>query len=342
MRGRVTRVRLSLAALHLAALTHVGIHSSAHAADPQVKIEVMSLFVAEPGAETQIPIRITLPDTLPKTAYVRIRGLPASVTLSDGYAVTSGVWSVPLIGLPGLKVIVPKSVSGRSELALSVLTVDGQILAEAKSALLVAQVSVRAPAPEPSTKSEPPKSESPRVAAVEPPPATLVRPELVRPERPMKADMAPTFPAPSGATTIPTPMPAPPAAATPPPEPPKSEAKPAEPKSQVAAVTPPVPPAPPPVSSETIQRNDRLTEQGDKALAQGNVSTARQFYLRAADAGSSAAALKLAETYDPAELSRLRVQGLVGDVAEARRWYERARDLGAAAAADKLARLAGR
>ena len=324
MRGRVTRGCSLLAGLVIAIALHAQIDPSAYAADPQVKIEVMSLFVAEPGAETLISIRITPPETLPKTAYLRIRGLPGTVTLSDGYAVTPGVWSVPLNGLSALKVVVPKGVSGRSDLALSVLTIDGQILAEARTALLVAQVNLRAQAVEPPV-----------------PQATLVpsapRPERAQPDRPIKADMAPSFPQPPSATTIPPPKPAPPDVVTPPSEPAKPELK-----AQVAVVAPPsAATALPAVTIEARQRNERMIEQGDKAVAQGNVSTARQFSLRAADGGSGAAALKLAQSYDPGELVKLRVQGLVGDIAQARAWYEKARDLGEAQAAVKLKALAG-
>ena len=42
--------------------------------------------------------------------------------------------------------------------------------------------------------------------------------------------------------------------------------------------------------------------QGERFLAQGNIAVARQFFQRAAEAGLAAAALRLAATYDPAEL----------------------------------------
>jgi TPR repeat protein len=83
-------------------------------------------------------------------------------------------------------------------------------------------------------------------------------------------------------------------------------------------------------------------QQGDKVLAQGNIASARQFYLRAADAGLGAAAMKLAQTYDPVVLAGLAIQGLTGDVREARLWYQRAADLGETAATDALKRLDGR
>jgi hypothetical protein len=43
----------------------------------------------------------------------------------------------------------------------------------------------------------------------------------------------------------------------------------------------------------------------------------------------AAGATLLATTYDPIELQRLKVVGLVGDRNEALKWYERARELGA-------------
>jgi TPR repeat protein len=79
--------------------------------------------------------------------------------------------------------------------------------------------------------------------------------------------------------------------------------------------------------------------KGRKYLGDANIEAARQFFRRAADAGLAAAALRLAATYDPAELVHLQAEGVVANQAEARRWYERARDLGATEAEGRLARL---
>ncbi|HET6928547.1 MAG TPA: hypothetical protein VFI48_16985 [Hyphomicrobiaceae bacterium] len=97
---------------------------------------------------------------------------------------------------------------------------------------------------------------------------------------------------------------------------------------------------PPPSLSQ--DRLDHLITQGDRHLVNGNVVVARQYYLRAAQGGMARAALRLAETYDPNELRRLNVQGLMPDVAEAKRWYERAVALGDAGAQLKLGRLDGK
>jgi hypothetical protein len=76
-------------------------------------------------------------------------------------------------------------------------------------------------------------------------------------------------------------------------------------------------------------REERLLAVGERHLAQGNIAAARAFFRRAADAGLAVGATLLATTYDPIELQRLKVLGVVADPTEARKWYRRARKLGA-------------
>ena len=81
-----------------------------------------------------------------------------------------------------------------------------------------------------------------------------------------------------------------------------------------------------------------LLKRGDALLARGDISSARLFYERAADAGEGRAALRLGNTFDPAflDFAHLRVRG---DPAMAGSWYGRARELGAAEAEILLKRL---
>jgi TPR repeat protein len=90
---------------------------------------------------------------------------------------------------------------------------------------------------------------------------------------------------------------------------------------------------------KVVAQGQRYIAQGERYLLEGNVGVARQFFQRAADAGYPPGAMRLAATYDPAELAGSQLQGIVPDVSEARRWYERARQLGAPDAAERLARL---
>ena len=63
---------------------------------------------------------------------MRVRGLPPTVSLSEGYATAPGAWSVPLYALASLQMIVPAGVAGRAELSISLVSEDGALLAEAK------------------------------------------------------------------------------------------------------------------------------------------------------------------------------------------------------------------
>jgi hypothetical protein len=170
-------------------------------------------------------------------------------------------------------------------------------------------------------------------------------------------------PSPSVAPLQPAPRAAPPAAALPPtPEPPTPQATPAAPTPAPlrpeqmpqpnASVAPPVAPraaatpqAPsPPVQSPAGQHLSTaeiaaLVARGDAFLSAGDIASARLFYERAADAGDSAAALRLGATFDPNFLDRAGVRGNPGDPSQAASWYRRARDLGDAAAAERLRNL---
>jgi TPR repeat protein len=109
-----------------------------------------------------------------------------------------------------------------------------------------------------------------------------------------------------------------------------------------AAATPQAPS--PPVQSPVGQHPSTaeiaaLVTRGDAFLSAGDFASARLFYERAADAGDSAAALRLGATFDPNFLGRVGIRGNPGDPAQAASWYRRARDLGDAAAAERLKNL---
>ena len=71
-----------------------------------------------------------------------------------------------------------------------------------------------------------------------------------------------------------------------------------------------------------------LLKRGDTFLNSGDITSARLFYERAADAGSGPAALQLGATFDPVMLGRVGARVGFADRAQALLWYRRARDLG--------------
>jgi len=244
------------------------------------RIAVPATLAAEPASQTVLPIQVGPPGSLPNNTFVRLRGLPASVSLTEGYAIAPGSWAVPLVGLGSLKAIIPAGVSGRSEITVQLVGVDGATLAETKTALVVAPAGMMPPV-ERSTNDRVPQQRASAATVPEPPARTeRINPQQVRP---------------------------------------------------------------PALAPDQRERAERLVASGDRHLEQGNIGAARMFFQRAAEAGLATGAIKMAATYDPAELDRLgvMVQGAQPDRTEARKWYERARALGSPEAEDRLARIGG-
>jgi hypothetical protein len=231
------------------------------AADPQ--LSVATTISAEPGA--RVPFRIRVTPEAPRDSFVRLRGLPSTSALSDGYAIAAGSWTVALDALPDLYITLAPAPEGPFAIRITLLRGDGAVLNEVRCTLIVAAT------------------------------------PLLREAAPGSADML---------------------------------------KSGVAESLSLQAPAPVPVMSpENRARAAHFLEKGDELLAEGNIAPARLLYERAIGLGLAQAAMALAATYDPSELSKLNVQGIAPDIGEARRWYERARELGAEVADDRLRRL---
>jgi hypothetical protein len=214
------------------------------------RITIAPTIVAAPESRVRLPIGIEPLDAAPRNSFVRLKGLPPIVSLTDGHAISPGAWAVPLAGLANLHMNMPAGVSGQSELTVSLVAEDGALLAEATATLIVAAGPAAAPV-----------QSAPRAAPV--------------------------------------------------------------------------------LTPADRQTAERMVARGERDLQDGNVALARQFFLRAAEAGLARGAMLLAGTYDPRELARQRVQGVQPNPALARKWYERARELGAPEAEERLTSLGG-
>jgi hypothetical protein len=82
-----------------------------------------------------------------------------------------------------------------------------------------------------------------------------------------------------------------------------------------------------------------LIARGDVFLHAGDITSARLFYERAAEAGDGQAALQLGATFDPNFLVGASLRNMIGDSAKALFWYHRALGLGASQAEPRLSRL---
>jgi hypothetical protein len=243
---------------------------------PQPSITVPPTIAAEPASQAAFPIVVGPAQAVPRNSFVRLRGLPPMAALSEGHSIAPGAWAVSLAALPALKIMLPAGSTGRSDMVITLVAIDGAILAEAKSSLTVAA------AGQPSEKRQAQRDAGPPAVA------TILRAGV-----------------PEGA----------------------------EPSAQSNQ------PTTRPMTPQDRERALRLVKKGEEQLADGNVSAARLFYERAADAGLAQGAMALAATFDEAELARLGVRGIQPDAKQARRWYERAKQLGAGDAEERLRRI---
>lgn len=130
--------RIALTAL--VALLLAAASSNRGLAQDQAKpaVNVAPVIQAQSAATTALPIQISPVSRIPQQAFLRIRGLPPTIALSEGHSIAVGVWAVPLAALPRLRMDVPTGSEGKSEITILLVSVDGNILNEAKTTLVVA------------------------------------------------------------------------------------------------------------------------------------------------------------------------------------------------------------
>ena len=131
--------RLALVGSLAAALIGaVGPTQASAQASARPGIAVAATISAEPASETAFGIRVGPADAVPRNSFLRVRGLPPMAALSEGHSIAPGTWAVSLAALPDLKIMLPAGASGRSEIVITLVAVDGSVLAEAKATLAIA------------------------------------------------------------------------------------------------------------------------------------------------------------------------------------------------------------
>jgi hypothetical protein len=112
--------------------------------------------------------------------------------------------------------------------------------------------------------------------------------------------------------------------------------------AEAASPTPigPTAVSPPSVGARlSVTEIDALMARGDTFFRAGDLTSARLYYERAADAGDGHAALQLGASFDPVILGRVGVRGVTGDPTQALSWYRRAQQLGMAEAEQRIKSL---
>ena len=188
--GRMANI-FGFAALLLLAVYAAGAGAQQPAGGPPV-ITVAAIILVEPMVETPIAIQVGPTASLPRNSFLRIKGLPAQTTFSDGHFVSPGTWALPITSLAELKLTVPLATTGRADLQLALLSIEGNVLAEAHTTLAVTAgtIGTIATPQAPAT----PTSRLPSSAALGNEAATA--PSLVKPPTPaIQRPVAPSAPA---------------------------------------------------------------------------------------------------------------------------------------------------
>jgi hypothetical protein len=107
------------------------------AAQEALRIRVAPTIVAAADSQAAFPIGVGPKDAVPERSFLNLRGLPPTVALTDAQAINPGSWTVPLARLPGLRLVIPAGVSGQSEITISLIAMDGRLLVQAKTTLVI-------------------------------------------------------------------------------------------------------------------------------------------------------------------------------------------------------------
>ena len=128
---------LVTAGLADATLGLVGASLAAAQTSDRPIVSIAATVTAEAANQAPFPVRIGPPASIPRDSFVKVRGLPAMAALSEGHAISPGSWAIALNALPNLKILLPAGVTGSADIVVSLVGLDGAVLAEAKSTLVV-------------------------------------------------------------------------------------------------------------------------------------------------------------------------------------------------------------
>jgi hypothetical protein len=103
----------------------------------RARITVSPTIVAQAASEPALAIEVGPAHVVPPRSFVSLRGVPHSVALTEGHLVAPGAWAVSLSALPFLKARIPSDVSGRADIVIRLIGMDGRLLAQATTALIV-------------------------------------------------------------------------------------------------------------------------------------------------------------------------------------------------------------
>ena len=101
-------------------------------------VRVAQRVLVEAEEETPLLVIVGPARAIPARSYLQIRGLPDDARLNVGHTIAPGVWAVPLASLATLTVSVPEPLPGPVAFTVRLISLQGAVLVEATSELIVA------------------------------------------------------------------------------------------------------------------------------------------------------------------------------------------------------------
>jgi hypothetical protein len=146
----------------------------------QTTLNMAARVTAEAGVQTPLGIRVGPAAALPRSSFLRIRGLPPTASLSEGYAIAPGSWAVPITAVDNLSITMAPDTPLRSDIVVTLVSVEGAVLAEARSTLTLAAAALPTFGAQQEPAAKAPASASILRAGTEPPNETraIARPGL--------------------------------------------------------------------------------------------------------------------------------------------------------------------
>lgn len=103
----------------------------------RVVLTVPPSISAAPAARTVLAISVGPAGAVPRNSFVRVRGLPPMAALSDGHSIAPGSWAIPIAALPDLTITLPTGAAGKSDVSVTLVSIDGSVLASARATLVI-------------------------------------------------------------------------------------------------------------------------------------------------------------------------------------------------------------
>jgi hypothetical protein len=266
----------------------------------ETKITAEPVISLTANVEMAFPVRIESTTELPKRTTLLIKGIPGSLTLTQGRVFDSGLWFVPAADLPKLRVQASSQAVGlRSPLSMTLVSLDGTVLAESNTVLEVRSAAGDAAGRVPTAVQASTETQSTSSVITTDPEGLAASPQ-----------------GPAGKALSKSP----------------ELLKSAQPLTSPEVLKPPQP-----LTISPAEEEERL-KSGQEAWDLDDVAGARLIFGYLASRGSAAGAWRLAQTYDPHIIARTTVGArFKPDEAVAAKWYAKAAAMGHEEARKKIA-----